>query len=60
MTPGVKVGMNIEQIRTKMGRDGLHRKDEVETLGYADGDGNLTFQFTGGKVAKITRDLNLC
>ena len=60
MTPGVKVGMDIAQIRNKMGRNGSHRKDEVETLGYVDGDGYLTFQFTGGKVAVITRELNLC
>lgn len=60
MTPGVSVGMTLEQIRTKMGREGKYREDEAETLGYADGDGYLTFQFTGGKVAKITRELNLC
>lgn len=60
MTPGVKVGMDIAQIRNKMGRNGSHRMDEVETLGYVDGDGYLTFQFTGGKDAVITRELNLC
>ncbi|MBK9162698.1 MAG: hypothetical protein IPM21_02050 [Acidobacteria bacterium] len=60
MTPGVRVGMDLSQVRSKMGRVGLHKIDEVETLGYADGDGFLTFQFTGGKVAVITRELNLC
>lgn len=61
MMPGVKTGMTLEQIRTKMGGDGIHRTDEeVESLGYADGDGYLTFQFAGGKVAKIIRELNLC
>lgn len=61
MPPGVKVGMTLEQVRSKISREGkLYTEDEVETLGYADGDGYLTFQFTSGKVAKITRELNLC
>ncbi len=60
MTPGVRVGMDIEQIRTIIESAGMHRIDEAETLIYADGNGYLTFQFAGGKVANITRDLNLC
>ncbi|MGE3468033.1 MAG: hypothetical protein AB7J13_14015, partial [Pyrinomonadaceae bacterium] len=61
MTPGVRTGMTLEQVRTKMGRNGMHKNDEeVESLVYADGDGYLSFQFAGGKVAKIIRELNMC
>ena len=61
MVPGVRTGMTLEQIRTKMGRNGMHKNDEeVESLVYADGDGYLDFQFGGGKVVKITRELNMC
>lgn len=60
IAPGVRTGMTLEQVRTKMGRDGMHKSDEVESLVYADGDGYLDFQLAGGTVAKITRELNLC
>jgi len=60
LVPGVRTGMPLEQVRAVMGRNGIHTIKEVESLSYADGDGFLNFQFADGKVAKITRNLNMC
>lgn len=61
IVPGIRTGFTVEQVRSKMGRNGMLTIDEgVEWLGYGDGDGYLRFYLKDGKVTKITRELNMC
>ena len=61
LSPGVRVGNSMDEVRDKMNGTGKHSKDAgFDVLGYGDGDGYLTFYFRDNKLIRITRDLNLC
>ena len=61
IAPGIRTGFTIEEVRSKMGRNGIVTVEGgVEYLGYADGDGYLHFYLKNGRVTRITRELNMC
>lgn len=59
MVPGIRTGMQLDEALRLMKRDGRMSENSSELV-YADGDGYLTLFLKDGKIARITRNLNLC
>ncbi len=55
---GIRIGASRRSVRSAFGAPNI--TSEPNALIYGDGDGTVTFRFRNHRLARVTRNLNLC
>jgi hypothetical protein len=58
---GIKIGDSIESIKQKIDINvSKQNKNEITTISYSNGEGQVVFYFRNNKLEKISWEINLC